>query len=68
MKRLGLDWETLKKINKKLVYCSITGYGQTGPKRLVAGHDINYLAESGLLSLAPIKMELLFYLIHKLLI
>ena len=32
MKRLGLDWNTLKKINKKLVYCSITGYGQTGPK------------------------------------
>ena len=52
MKRLGLDWETLKKINKKLVYCSITGYGQRGPKKLVAGHDINYLAESGLLSLS----------------
>ena len=49
MKRLGLDWKTLKKINKKLVYCSITGYGQSGPKKLVAGHDINYLAESGLL-------------------
>ena len=30
MKRLGLDWETLKKVNNKLVYCSITGYGQTG--------------------------------------
>ena len=45
----------LKKINKKLVYCSITGYGQTGPKKLVAGHDINYLAESGLLSLSTYK-------------
>ena len=55
MKRLGLDWETLKKINKKLVYCSITGYGQSGPKKLVAGHDINYLAESGLLSLSTDK-------------
>ena len=55
MKRLGLDWNTLKKINKKLVYCSITGYGQTGPKKLVAGHDINYLAESGLLSLSTDK-------------
>ncbi|MDC3024206.1 CoA transferase [Alphaproteobacteria bacterium] len=55
MKRLGLDWETLKKINKKLVYCSITGYGQKGPKKLVAGHDINYLAESGLLSLSTDK-------------
>ena len=55
MKRLGLDWDTLKKINKKLVYCSITGYGQIGPKKLVAGHDINYLAESGLLSLSTDK-------------
>ena len=55
MKRLGLDWDTLKKINKKLVYCSITGYGQSGPKKLVAGHDINYLAESGLLSLSTDK-------------
>ena len=55
MKRLGLDWGTLKKINKKLVYCSITGYGQSGPKKLVAGHDINYLAESGLLSLSTDK-------------
>ena len=52
MKRLGLDWETLKKVNNKLVYCSITGYGQTGKKKLIAGHDLNYMAESGLLSLS----------------
>ena len=55
MKRLGLDWQTLNKINKKLVYCSITGYGQKGKKKLFAGHDLNYMAESGLLSLSTSK-------------
>ncbi|PPR25533.1 MAG: Acetyl-CoA:oxalate CoA-transferase [Alphaproteobacteria bacterium MarineAlpha9_Bin4] len=55
MKRLGLDWKTLKKINTKLVYCSISGYGQTGRKKLIAGHDLNYMAESGLLSLSTSK-------------
>ena len=55
MKKLNLDWEKLKKINKKLVYCSITGYGQSGIKKNKAGHDINYLAESGLLSLSTFK-------------
>ena len=37
MKRLGLDWITVKKINKRLVYCSITGYGQTGIKKIRQG-------------------------------
>ncbi len=55
MKRLGLDWKTLKKINNKLVYCSISGYGQTGEKKFIAGHDLNYMAESGLLSLSTSK-------------
>ncbi len=55
MKRLGLDWNTVKKINKKIVYCSITGYGQYGLKKKKAGHDLNYLAESGLLSLSTFK-------------
>jgi len=50
MKRLGLDYETLKKIQPKLIYCSITGYGQTGQLKDRAGHDINYLALSGLAS------------------
>ncbi|WJG10660.1 CaiB/BaiF CoA-transferase family protein [Aliiglaciecola sp. LCG003] len=50
MARLGLDYETLKAINPKLIYCSITGYGQTGPYKDKAGHDINYLALSGLAS------------------
>lgn len=48
MQRLGLDFETLSKLNPKLVYCSITGYGQSGLYRDRAGHDINYLALSGI--------------------
>ncbi|MBR9867273.1 MAG: CoA transferase [Oceanospirillales bacterium] len=50
MSRLGLDYETLKQVNPQLIYCSITGYGQTGPYRDRAGHDINYLALSGVAS------------------
>lgn len=48
MERLGLGYEALKRINPRLIYVSITGYGQTGPYRERAGHDINYLAVSGL--------------------
>ncbi|QDQ26127.1 CoA transferase [Chitinimonas arctica] len=48
MARLGLDYTTLQAHNPRLVYCSITGYGQTGPLRDRAGHDINYLALTGL--------------------
>lgn len=47
MDRLGLGYETLKEINPRLIYCSLTGYGQTGPLKKQAGHDINYLARSG---------------------
>lgn len=50
MQRLGLDFDSLKEIQPKLIYCSITGYGQTGPLKDRAGHDINYLALSGLAS------------------
>lgn len=52
MQRLGLGYEALHELNPRLVYCSITGYGQTGPKAQVAAHDLNYLAESGLLGLS----------------
>lgn len=52
MTRLGLDYEAVKKINPRLIYCSITGYGQNGPKRDVAGHDLNYIGDAGLLSLS----------------
>jgi alpha-methylacyl-CoA racemase len=50
MARLGLDYEALKVINPQLIYCSITGYGQNGPHKDKAGHDINYMALSGLAS------------------
>jgi len=50
MERLGLGYEALKAINPKLIYVSITGYGQTGPYKDRAGHDINYLALAGLAS------------------
>jgi crotonobetainyl-CoA:carnitine CoA-transferase CaiB-like acyl-CoA transferase len=52
MARLGLSYAELAEINPRLIYCSITGYGQTGPKAQVAAHDLNYVAEAGLLSLA----------------
>ncbi|MBY6193170.1 CoA transferase [Marinobacter hydrocarbonoclasticus] len=50
MDRLGIGYEALKAINPKLIYCAITGYGQTGPYKDRAGHDINYLAISGVAS------------------
>jgi alpha-methylacyl-CoA racemase len=48
MARLGLDYETLSQINPRLIYCSITGYGQTGGYKDRAGHDINYISLSGI--------------------
>jgi alpha-methylacyl-CoA racemase len=50
MARLGLDYESLRPLNPGLIYCSLTGYGQTGPYRERAGHDLNYLALSGMMS------------------
>ena len=52
MARLGLDYESVAIVNPRVVYCSITGYGQEGPKRDVAAHDLNYIADSGLLALS----------------
>jgi alpha-methylacyl-CoA racemase len=49
MAKFGLDYNTLKKINPRLIYCSITGYGQTGPYSDKAGHDINFCAYAGVL-------------------
>lgn len=51
MERLGLGYKTLSKKHPRLVYCSLTGYGQEGPMRDKAGHDLNFLAQSGLLGL-----------------
>ncbi|MFL1503213.1 CaiB/BaiF CoA transferase family protein [Pseudomonas sp. O64] len=50
MERLGLGYAALKAINPRLIYVSITGYGQTGPYKDRAGHDINYLALAGIAS------------------
>ena len=47
MEKLGLGYEALAEINPRLIYCSLTGYGQTGSLSHRAGHDINYLARSG---------------------
>jgi crotonobetainyl-CoA:carnitine CoA-transferase CaiB-like acyl-CoA transferase len=49
--RLGIDYETIKKINPRIIYCSLSGYGQDGPYRLYPGHDINYIAHAGILDL-----------------
>tara|TARA_R110002073_G_scaffold244582_4_gene406630 strand:- start:4432 stop:5589 length:1158 start_codon:yes stop_codon:yes gene_type:complete len=50
MDRLGIGYEALKAVNPSLIYCSITGYGQTGPYKDRAGHDINYLSPAGVSS------------------
>ncbi len=50
MGRLGLGFDAVKEIKSDIIYCSVTGYGQTGPKAMAAGHDLNYLALSGVLA------------------
>src|SRR5258707_1080456 len=49
--RLGVGWQVLHDLNRKLVLCAITGYGQNGPFAQRAGHDLNYMAVAGALSL-----------------
>ncbi|MEO8970377.1 MAG: CaiB/BaiF CoA-transferase family protein [Ktedonobacteraceae bacterium] len=49
LERLGLGYEQLKEVNPGLIYCAISGYGQEGPYRLRAGHDLNYAGYAGLL-------------------
>lgn len=51
MQRLGLGYEDIVQVNERIVYCSLTGYGQTGPYRHLPGHDINYIGYSGILGL-----------------
>jgi alpha-methylacyl-CoA racemase len=55
MDRLGIGYEALKEINPALIYCSLTGFGQTDPYRSRPGHDNNYLAMSGILSYTGTK-------------
>ena len=50
-KRLGIGYEAVKAVNPRIVYCSISGYGQDGPDRDRAGHDLNYIARAGILGL-----------------
>jgi len=52
MDRLGLGYDALAKLNPRIIYCAITGYGQSGPRAEVAAHDLNYIAEAGLLALS----------------
>jgi crotonobetainyl-CoA:carnitine CoA-transferase CaiB-like acyl-CoA transferase len=49
VKRLGVDYERLAALNPRLVYCSLSGYGQTGPYAHLVGHDINYISVGGAL-------------------
>lgn len=57
MVRLGLGYDDVRAINPKLIYCSISGYGQSGPRADEAGHDINYIGATGLLDLQPGPIE-----------
>ena len=52
MARLGLGYEQVQRLNPDIIYCSISGYGQTGPKALRAGHDLNYIGDAGLLAVS----------------
>jgi crotonobetainyl-CoA:carnitine CoA-transferase CaiB-like acyl-CoA transferase len=54
-KRLRIDYDTIKEINPQIVYASMSGYGQDGPYRDIVGHELNYLAISGLLDLTGPK-------------
>lgn len=49
VKKMGIEYDSLKALNPRLVYCSITGYGQTGPYKDMAGHDLNFCAYAGIL-------------------
>jgi crotonobetainyl-CoA:carnitine CoA-transferase CaiB-like acyl-CoA transferase len=57
MQRLGLGYDEIKEINPGIIYASISGYGQGGPYRLRAGHDLNYAALAGLLELSAAPGE-----------
>ncbi|MFY7929849.1 MAG: CaiB/BaiF CoA transferase family protein, partial [Oligoflexus sp.] len=55
MQKLGLDYATLAAHQPRLIYCSLTGYGQSGPLRDRAGHDVNYAALTGLSAMTGTK-------------
>jgi len=51
VKRLGVDYESVIKVNQRIVYCSMSGYGQDGPYRDLPGHDVNYIGYGGVLGI-----------------
>jgi crotonobetainyl-CoA:carnitine CoA-transferase CaiB-like acyl-CoA transferase len=55
VRRLGIGYEEVSAVNPRIVYCSISGYGQDGPMRDVPGHDVNYLSLAGVLGLSGRK-------------
>jgi crotonobetainyl-CoA:carnitine CoA-transferase CaiB-like acyl-CoA transferase len=50
--RLGIDYPSMSKLNPRIIYCSISGYGQDGPYRDKVGHDVNYLGYAGVLGVS----------------
>ena len=55
MKKLGLDYESLRKVNERLIYCSISSFGQDGPYRDIVAHDINILGITGFFDITGMK-------------
>jgi len=51
VKRLGIDYEPVSRVNQRIVYCSMSGYGQDGPYRDLPGHDVNYIGYGGVLGI-----------------
>ena len=51
VRKLGADYETIRALNPRIIYCSLSGYGQDGPYSLFSGHDINYVSIAGILGL-----------------
>ena len=54
-RKLGVDYATLRELNPRLVYCSISGYGQDGPYRDRVGHDVNYLGFAGVIDVTGVR-------------
>ncbi len=55
MNKLGLGYEELRKVNKRIIYCAVTGYGYSGPLKMAAGHDLNYVSLTGILGISGTK-------------